>query len=87
MKTTEETKVIRKQLLNQLEDIIKKRRSENKDLLNRIGLLESAETSTFKNFIRQIENNNITIAKNIAQFQILKDQFIFGFEGEQWWKS
>ena len=87
MKTLETQQDARKHLLNRLEDIIEKTRAENKELLNELGKLQSAETNTFKPIVNKIEDNNFSIARNVAQFQILRDQFVFGSEGERWWKS
>lgn len=87
MKTLETQQDARKHLLNRLEDIIEKTRAENKELLKELGKLQSAETNTFKTIVNKIEDNNFSIARNVAQFQILRDQFVFGSEGERWWKS
>lgn len=87
MKTLERQQDARKHLLNRLEDIIEKTRAENKELLKELGKLESAETNTFKTIVNKIEDNNFSIAKNVAQFQILRDQFVFGSEDERWWQS
>lgn len=87
MKTLEKQQDARKHLLNRLEDIIEKTRAENKELLKELGKLQSAETNTFKTIVNKIEDNNFSIAQNVAQFQILKDQFVFGSEDERWWQS
>jgi len=87
MKTLERQQDARKHLLNRLEDIIEKTRAENKELLKELGKLQSAETNTFKTIVNKIEDNNFSIAQNVAQFQILKDQFVFGSEDERWWQS
>tara|TARA_R100001509_G_scaffold148857_1_gene106950 strand:+ start:494 stop:757 length:264 start_codon:yes stop_codon:yes gene_type:complete len=87
MKTLERQQDARKHLLNRLEDIIEKTRAENKELLKELGKLQSAETNTFKTIVNKIEDNNFSIAQNVAQFQILRDQFVFGSEDERWWQS
>jgi len=87
MKTLERQQDARKHLLNRLEDIIEKKRAENKELLKELGKLQSAETNTFKTIVNKIEDNNFSIAQNVAQFQILRDQFVFGSEDERWWQS
>ena len=87
MKTLERQQDARKHLLNRLEDIIEKKRAENKELLKELGKLQSAETNTFKTIVNKIEDNNFSIAQNVAQFQILIDQFVFGSEDERWWQS
>lgn len=87
MKTLEKQQDARKHLLNRLEGIIEKKRAENKELLKELGRLQSAETNTFKTIVNKIEDNNFSIAQNVAQFQILRDQFIFGSENERWWHS
>ena len=71
MKTLETQQDARKHLLNRLEDIIEKTRAENKELLKELGKLQSAETNTFKTIVNKIEDNNFSIARNVAQFQIL----------------
>ena len=87
MKTLETQQDARKHLLNRLEDIIEKTRAKNKELLKELGKLQSAETNTFKTIVNKIEDNNFSIARNVAQFQILRDQFVFGSEDERWWQS